>query len=294
MKDGKLMRHLSFLLVLCGSLSTLHAQPYACSLETKVACGDLRGSQAPKPVAEGYDPAISPDGQRIAYTQYDEAGNRRIAIVDIATRKSYLVEGIPGDNNYGPVWSPDGKDLYFNHFLDSDWTLARVQSEGGGFQIVYPGSVSFAVFPDGKKLLCNDMSKFFILTLDQGKAGARTDLPVDAKYESTSIPCRIDISPDGKNALFEMCVESDIQASKTDYPPVSIWSVDLEDGSLTRITPPGLNAIYPSWLPDGSGLLFAQDGPGKDTTSIYRKSLPLDSKAELVAKNANQPTIGHQ
>lgn len=288
------MRHFSILLVLSSTLSCLWAQPYACSLDTKIGCGDLGASMAPKALADGYDPAISPDGKRIAFTQYDEAGNRRIAIMDIATRKSQLVEGIPGDNNYGPVWSPDGKDIYFNHFLDSDWTVARVNSEGGGFQIVYPGSVAFAVFPDGKSLLCNDMSKFFVLALDQGKAGTRTDLPVDAKYESTSIPCRIDISPDGKSALFEMSVESDIQASKTDYPPVSIWREDLSDGSLTRVTPPGINAIYPSWLPDGSGLLFAQDGPGKNMTSMYRKSLSLEAKPELVAKKATQPTVARQ
>jgi len=285
------MRTLPVLLALCLTSALASAQPYACSLDTKIAVGDVRSpGKSPKVLAEGYDAAISPDGTKVAFTLSSENGDRSIAIADVATGKVQSVEGIPGNNNYGPVWSPDGNLIYFNHFLDSDWTVARVNSGGGDFQIIYQGSVAFAVFPDGKKLLCNDMTNFFVISLEGTGASVGEKLPGDAKLEGISVPCRIDIAPNGETALFEMSVGADMVSGKDDFPPISIWQVNLKDGSLTRITEKGANTTYPAWLPDGSGFLYVKDGAGS-SPSIYKQQLAAGSQADLVAKKASQPTV---
>lgn len=283
--------HLLLALGFIAFAATASAQKYGCAAGDKVGVGVVTGIGL-KPLVEGVDPAISPDGSKLAYTKMDSAGNRAIAVVDAAGGQGRVLPGIPGDNNYGPVWSPDGKFIYFNHFKDSDWTIGRVNAEGGDFRIIYDKSVAFAVFPDGQKLLCNDMEKFFVLTLDGDKATAGPALPVDPKFEGTSIPCRIDVSPDAATALFEMLVGADAEPSKFDgMPPSSVWQINLANGSITRMTPKGMNAMYPAWLPDGRSFLFSTYPPTGTKTEIFRIDATAGSKPRVIAENADQPTV---
>jgi len=266
------------------------AQKYGCEAGDKVGLGDVNGIGL-RPLAAGFDPAISPDGSKIAYTRNDQAGNRAIAIVDTATGKVRPVSGIPGDNNYGPVWSPDGQFLYFNHFKNSDWTVARVNAAGGGFRIISDKSLAFAPLPDGRRLLCNDMSKFFILTIDGDKMRIGKALPKDPKFEGVSIPCRMDVAPDGATALFEMAVAADaVPAENEGMPPSSVWKIDLANGSLTRMTPKGTPALSPAWLPAGTEFLFGSIGKG-GKMEIFRISTAAGSKPRQVAQNAMWPTV---
>ena len=84
-----------------------------CGDESWIYTADADGRNVLR-AAAGYDPEISPDGSRIAYTHEDANGLRRIAIFKQTSRKSSFVTEATGNESYGPRWSHDGTRLLFN------------------------------------------------------------------------------------------------------------------------------------------------------------------------------------
>lgn len=61
---------------------------------------------------QAYTPRFSPDGQQLAYSAWTRGGFRDIRIVDVRTGSFYEVTHDRALDQH-PVWSPDGKTLYF-------------------------------------------------------------------------------------------------------------------------------------------------------------------------------------
>jgi hypothetical protein len=94
----------------------------------------------PKKIAAGALPEISPDGTRVVFNTEGDAKNRpgperHIAIADVASGKVTVLPNIPSDNCFGPVWSPDGKQLAFSIMADKAWQLGLVNVDGSGFPV---------------------------------------------------------------------------------------------------------------------------------------------------------------
>ena len=291
MKYSQLLLLPVFLLVSAG---LARAQAFSFQSDKQIAVADLSDAKIqPRKLAEGSDPCISPDAKSVAFTRYDKDGNRFIAIADAATGKWNLVKGIPGKNSYLPIWTPDGRTLYFNYFHGDNWAVARVDPAGGGFQILknlpkQPGSYGW--FPDGKSLLCNNLDEFFVLTFNGGDVTLR-EIPKSAELTGLSIPCRIDVSPDGKRALFDMMVPED-SGPKDDGPPSAVFVLDIASGRITRVTPKGVNASNASWLPDGKEFLFASFDAKTSRPSICRSpAVGPAAKPSAVIRNAGEPRV---
>ena len=107
------------------------------------------------------DPAISPDGRRIAFTHWDacEGGTSspRLDVVDLAGRRTEDLANLPRNGHYpdpehaSPAWSPDGKRLAF--YRQSELTIAN--QDGSGERRVAPGGAYLfgappAWSPDGR------------------------------------------------------------------------------------------------------------------------------------------------
>ena len=285
----------SLLLTFTAFVSAASAQTVAFQSDTHIAVANL-AEDKPKvrKLVEEADPSLSPDGTKIAYTKSDDAGNRRIAIYDLSTGKSSLVKGIKGQNEFGAIWSHDGKTLLFNHFIETDWSLASVNASGGGFQIVIDKGVrqvaGFANIPGTSDWLCHDLESFYLAKIDGSGAAKLTDLPKSKAIEGLSMPTHLSVSPDGKNALLEQLVDAEAKP-EDEGPPSAVFQIEIATGKITRVTPKGLYADGPSWLPSGKEFLFGSFDSKTQTESIYRMAIEPGSKPVLVLKKARNPSV---
>lgn len=281
-------------LVLFLSASALSAQMFTFKLDEEVMVANLADAKVkPRSLGKGYDPAISPDGTKVAYTQTDEQGDRRIAIFDVTTGKSSLVKGIPGKNEFMPVWSTDGTRLLFSHFKESDWALASVNAGGGGFQIVIDQGVrqtsGYSPLPNATDWLCHDLEQFFLATVPGTGAAVIKDLPKPSLIEGLSMPSRIAVSPDGKTALFDQMMGGE-GGPDADEPPSAVFLIEIATGKLTRLTPKGLFADSPTWLPGGREFLFGSFNSKTEKPTIHRMAAEPGAKPVQVIANGSNPS----
>src|SRR5436309_7503278 len=130
-----------------------------------------------KKIAAGALPEISPDGTRLAFNTSADSKTRpgperHIAIADVASGKVTVLKNIPSDNCFGPVWSPDGKQLAFSIMADKAWQLGLVNADGSAFRFVKNAELRPEAFGapewarDGKSIFCHDLDNIYQIDLD--------------------------------------------------------------------------------------------------------------------------------
>jgi len=189
--------------------------------------------------------------------------------------------------------SSDGKQLYFNHFLGSEWALASVDTEGGNFKLVLEkGSRqagTFGPFPGGKEWLCHDLEPFFVIKHEDKNKVTLADIAKTGDF-SLSMPGHLDVSPDGKSALFERSVGDDVNPDH-EGPPSAVFLIDLSSGKTKRLTPKGADANCPAWLPGGKDYLFSGLDAEPSSSTICRAPLDGSTPPVILVRGASHPTF---
>jgi len=260
----------------------------------------------PRRLCNGNDPEISPRGDAVAFTDYRDEG-RRIALLRLGEKTARLVAGIPGDNSYGPRWSPDGMRLLFNHWLPDEarWVTAVVSTAGGDLRLV-TGAVRDVYSPfwadDGASVYAQDLEFLYRFDLQGRILEQRPLAELFGDAVSFSSAVRFSVAPDGSAVLFDADLpEMSPLAQKVGEPASAVFLWRPASGALpARISPEDMSVFSPAWLPDGSGFLAAgfsaPDVKGKGASlrllvSLYRFSLDGGAPVRLV-KDALTPSCG--
>jgi Tol biopolymer transport system component len=88
------------------------------------AGGIIYDSAGMRAIVHGDEPAVSPDGQSIAFTVTD-GGIRHVWTQNLATRTTREISG-GACNSYAPAWAPDSRDLIFASDCDRGLGLPRL------------------------------------------------------------------------------------------------------------------------------------------------------------------------
>lgn len=146
-------------------------------------------------------PAFSPEGNRLLVAKNDiQTGQQDLWVLDIATAKATR---ITNDTRFKatPLWSPDGKYIFYTALLDGDWPVYRKPADGTGKEEVMfrhtPGAFVFVsdISQDGKFLLCDSGGVILLVPLMPDNAAARQPIEY-VRDEFTDITGRL--SPDGR------------------------------------------------------------------------------------------------
>jgi len=207
----------------------------------------------------------SPDGKRIVVTIWSERDAQGIPgppaslhIIHMdGTPPIQLTQHLNGIFHIDPAWSPDGRQIAFVSNREGDMKLFLMNADGSNMENLTKDILRLRIAsapswsPDSQQLVFAAIGN-----QDRGLFTVRRD---GTGLEHLQIPIDLPMtdpvwSPDGQSIVFV------IQGN--------LHLLNLQTNKVKQLTRTARNR-YPSWLPDGSGLLFYS---GTDRSSIWHIS----------------------
>lgn len=192
-------------------------------------------------IKEGFNQTWSPDGRMMAYQRAN--GSIWIANIDGTDKKQIVSSGAST-----PIWSPDGKLIYFNGGFSDKCHLCAYDVDKKEVVKVAPAYSfdTFSMSADGRHL---NTSGYYGGT---NLVGDNNKFKEDGDLGDFNRP--IMWSPDGKHILY----------SDRYYP--DWYSAEDSGQNEVKVIEGG---SYPTWSPDGKKIAYTYWDNSKDTIVIY-------------------------
>jgi acylaminoacyl-peptidase len=208
-------------------------------------------------------PVWSRDGRAIAYTA-SENGRDELRVYYLDTQRSATLTRLQSSAG-NIVWSPDGRTLAFQMFVDEDNPKpAPLPEKPEGAQWNAPAEVinSLIYRIDGEGYVHNGYVQIFVLPADGGT-------PRQLTYQARNHDGRMSWTADGRHLIFSANAEEGWE-----YQPVEsdIYSLNVADGQIAHLTSRRGREDDPDLSPDGRRLAyvgFDDHEQGYQVTELY-------------------------
>jgi Tol biopolymer transport system component len=244
------------------------------------------------------DPAMSTDGKQVAFA-WDSGTDHNFDIyVKLIGAESLLRLTTNLADDFGPAWSPDGRQVAFYRRLAIGAEILVIPAIGGPERKLglsnasrladYAGGINhrLAWSADGKSLAIvdrespHDPDAIFLLSTETGGKRRLTSPP--AGYFGDSFPA---LSPDGQTVAF---VRSGVQTRGDVY--LSSVAGDVSKAELERLTFDDRLVKGLTWTPDGNKIVFSSNRRG--TTGLWMT--PSARTSETGSRLGREPTEPEQ
>ena len=236
-----------------------------------------------EPGAMNLAPAVSPDGQFVAFFGRREIFTIDLYIADARTGEIVTELTSPDrDEHFDALsfiqsagsWSPDGQKFAFIVFADGDNQIAIIDIDSRNveqrFSVEGVGAVQTVAWsPDGSRIAFSGMSgglsDLYVLDLASGSVRQMTD----DRYANLHPAW----SPDGGTIAFTTDAGTDLNQLVYGEMRLSLLDVGSGQTRLLQLFPSGKH-MNPQFSPDGRDLYFLADPHG--FTDLYRVELGTD------------------
>ncbi|MEO8433005.1 MAG: winged helix-turn-helix domain-containing protein [Acidobacteriota bacterium] len=212
------------------------------------------------------DPAVSPDGSRVAFNWNGGSGKAEAVWLQLVDAEKPL-KLTDGPSDYAPSWSPDGQRIAFSRVLPggAGCSISVVSALGGAVRTLAPCGVPegqrLAWAPDGRSIVyprrnADGVKHLFRLDLESGAARELTSPSAPAVGDYSPA-----FSPDGRTIAF-------LRASSAGVDDV--FTVPSAGGEPRRVTADNRDVRGADWSRDGRDLFFSSNRAG--LYSLWRVS----------------------
>ncbi|HSN86574.1 MAG TPA: protein kinase, partial [Thermoanaerobaculia bacterium] len=245
------------------------------------------GARRPLAVPDGVQPSWSPHGLRLAFWGIAQPGARRgiwTIPVDGGPAVTVVEDAF---YNWSPVWSPDGRFLYFASNRGGGMNLWRVAVDERSGQVQgdpqpVTTSSEWSALPslsrDGSRLVyATNSSRSFVEQVPLDPETGRATGPPSLAYQGARAVRSCDMSPEG--AWLVLRVSS---------PADDLLLIRPDGSDLRQLTNDLARDRTPQWSPDGRKILFASNRSGKYEAWTIR---PDGSGLARVTHLPDQPVL---
>ena len=216
-----------------------------------------------------YDPALSPDGKKVAYVSFIrwQNPNDEIFVIDINTKSNErLTANIATDSS--PTFSPDGTKIAFEsnraginseiYIMDADGAnqeqLTQTETNNHGPAFSPDGArIAFAAYAVGGPIGVS--SQICIIDSDGSNFTKLTDDPAINAHPA--------FSPDGTQIVFDSYRDGD----------TDIIVMDTDGKNQTQLTNNDLINTDPIFTPDGKRIVFVGQSDSAENLGVYVMNL---------------------
>jgi Tol biopolymer transport system component len=215
----------------------------------------VQGDTLPLAPGQYNEVRISPDGTRVATARFERdnplASGSDIWLVELARKNASRVTFDP-QFEFAPVWSPDGRSIYFNGNKTGGYLIYRLSAEGAGeaVPISKPQGLSQRpedITPDGREIVFGSQEAktgYDLWILDT--AGGKLPIPyLTTPFNDVSAR----LSPDGRWIAYVSNENGRNEVYVQSFPT---------PGSKVQVSNGGADA--PAWRRDGKRLFFVAPG----------------------------------
>ncbi|HEY4689096.1 MAG TPA: VWA domain-containing protein, partial [Anaerolineae bacterium] len=227
-------------------------------------------------------PALSPDGKRIAYVYQGSGSERRLYVMN--SDGSNLMQLPITGNSQIPVWSPDGSQIALQNDSDDWWEVWIVNAGGSNPHRITThseaaGSPSWS--PDGQRLVYLSEPTAFYHDLYIINSDGTGQVLLSSAFATGYSHHRPAWSPDGTQI-------ATIRYTAGTLGPYDLWVMN-SDGSNGKVIVQAIDNYVVnrlSWSPDGSSLIFSKNG---QVWSVKRDGTQL---TQITTTGGWEPSIG--
>jgi len=235
------------------------------------------------------NPAISPDGNKLAYTVSDSAGKRSIWVADLENKSQLQIQA-NSKNFHSAVWSPDGNYIAFSIGTDQGnkivWKVGIIKTDNTGLLVIDSKSALNAFSPTWKnenEIVAHDMENLYTFSIT-GKLAETTPLSsLLGKEYNISSSNRFFYANHGNKMIFNSGNGKPVE--ELHGMADGIFALDLQTKNVTRISPEGMHAPYLFVTADDRIFYSGAEKPFK-RSKIYFSDLNGNTKI-LVEKGSN-------
>ncbi|WP_316735486.1 hypothetical protein [Pedobacter aquatilis] len=228
------------------------------------------------------NPAISPDGNKLAYTVTDSAGHRSIWVADMESKSQLQILANSG-NYYQPMWSPSGGLIAFNIFNEQNiWKIGIVKPDNKGLLILDAASQINVYSPTWKsenELIGHDLTNLYTFNISGKVLNTEAISTLIGGDYGVSSGSRFFYTKDGENLIFNAIDKKDEQNE-------AVYILDLANRKVKQISPAGMNVTYVFVTADNR--VFYSGSEKSAASKIYVSDLKGDTK--LLVDKGTYPT----
>jgi Tol biopolymer transport system component/serine/threonine protein kinase len=239
-------------------------------------------------------PQLSPDGEKVAYGWRgpdDENWDIYVKALGVGTKPLRLTEH--ADDEFGPVWSPDGRQVAFVRVSESGAAIYAVPSLGGQERrltdindvLRWGGDpvLNLSWSPDGKWLAFGEKpSKGKASRIVRVALETREKQPLTSPPEDTQGDLYPSFSPDGTLLAFA-------RSGSGTFGDWDVWVQRVGEGTPRRLTHAEYAVCHnPVWTSDGSEILFTTSWAN---LSLHRVSLAGGEPQPVMGVGTSYPSI---